>query len=71
MPDVAGGLAWFLTQHVDLRADEAEGVDDDFDLRTLDGVNDNGDGLRFNCSNDCFVLIHTPESQQPNERCEW
>ena len=44
--EVRGGLARFLAQHERLRVDEAEGVDDDFALDGLDGVDDDGDGAR-------------------------
>lgn len=44
--DVGGGLARLLPQHVGLREDEAEGVDDDLALDGLDGVDDDGDGAR-------------------------
>ncbi len=43
MTDVGGGLAWLVTHHESLGVDEAEGIDDDFALDGLDGVNDNGD----------------------------
>ena len=60
IPDVSGGLAWFLTQYVDLRADESEGVDDDFFLHFLDGVNDESDGARIQLLERLLcVNIHT------------
>lgn len=46
MPQVGRGLPGFLAQHEGLRVDEAEGVDDDFALDGLDGVDDDGDGAR-------------------------
>jgi hypothetical protein len=41
---VGGCLTGFLAHHEGLRSDEAEGVDDDFALDRLDGVDDDGDG---------------------------
>lgn len=42
--DVGGCLAGLVTHHECLRVDEAEGIDDDFTLDGLDGVDDDGDG---------------------------
>ena len=44
--EVGGRLARLLAHHQHLRVDEAEGVDDDFALDGLDGVDDDGDGAR-------------------------
>ena len=46
MPEIRGRLPRLLAQHECLRVDEAEGVDDDFALDGLDGVDDDGDGAR-------------------------
>lgn len=42
--DVGGCLAGLVAHHEGLRVDEAEGIDDDFALDRLDGVDDDGDG---------------------------
>ena len=42
--DVARRLARLLAGEHGVRVDEAEGVDDDFALDGLDGVDDDGDG---------------------------
>lgn len=38
MTNVAGGLSGFLSEHHELRVDEAEAIDDYFALDGLDGV---------------------------------
>lgn len=42
--NVGRGLAGLVAHHEGLRVDEAEGIDDDFALDRLDGVDDDGDG---------------------------
>lgn len=42
--EIGGALPGFLAQHQGLRVYEAEGVDDDFSLDGLDGVDDDGNG---------------------------
>lgn len=44
--DIGGGLAGFVAHHERLWVDEAEGIDDDFALDGLDGVNHDGNGAR-------------------------
>ena len=44
MTYVGWGLAGLVAHHEGLRVYEAEGVDDDFALDGLDGVDDDGDG---------------------------
>lgn len=46
MPQIGSSLARLLTKHQRLWVDEAEGVDNDFTLDGLDGVNDNGNSTR-------------------------
>ena len=46
VPQVGGRLPGLVAHHERLRVDEAEGVDDDFALDGLDGVDDDGDGAR-------------------------
>ena len=44
MTEIRGRLTGFLAHHEGLRIYEAEGVNDDFSLDGLDGVDDDGDG---------------------------
>lgn len=44
MTQVRSGLARFLAHDNCLRCDESEGINDDFSLDGLDGVDHNGDG---------------------------
>lgn len=46
MADIGGGLAGFVAHHEGLWVYQAEGVDDDFALDRLDGVNHDGNGAR-------------------------
>jgi hypothetical protein len=43
---VRGTLTWLLAEHEGMWVDEAEGINDDFTLDGLDGVNNDGDGAR-------------------------
>jgi hypothetical protein len=44
--DVGCSLAGFLAHHEGLRVDEAEGIDDDFALDGLYGIDNDGDSAR-------------------------
>jgi hypothetical protein len=46
MSQVRGTLARFLTKHKRLWIDETEGIDNDFALDRLDGIDDNSNGSR-------------------------
>jgi len=79
-------LSWFLSEHNHLGIDCSESVDNDLSLHWLNWIwiiecityilvyilpMTTATALSERASKDCWVLISTPDNQQPNPGWEW